>query len=140
MPSTDTQFKPGNPGKPRGAAPITKKRARRLAREAIIAGEVKAMGGKEADFDGDAHEYLQAVYRGEIQPDQLRMAAAATALRVEKPALAAAAVKVEDVTFAAELDAACRRVGLTIDAERDINPLMRHENPQFSPQRPKRGP
>jgi hypothetical protein len=33
------------------------------------------------------------------------------------PRLSAVAAKVEDVTFATELDAACRRAGLTIEAE-----------------------
>jgi hypothetical protein len=35
------------------------------------------------------------------------------------PRLSAVAAKVEDVTFAAELDAACRRAGITIEAEGD---------------------
>jgi hypothetical protein len=35
------------------------------------------------------------------------------------PRLSAVAAKIEDVTFATELDAACRRAGLTIDAGRE---------------------
>jgi hypothetical protein len=88
-----------------------------LAREALVA---EAMGRQAADFEGNAHEYRQAVYRGEIKPDALRMAAAATALRVEKPALAAIAAKVDSVTFARELDAACRRAGLEFDAGTEL--------------------
>jgi hypothetical protein len=44
------------------------------------------------DFDGTAHEYLMAIYRGEIPADPAqRMQAAANAVKYEKPALAAVA-------------------------------------------------
>lgn len=90
FPNPDTQFKPGAPGKPKGAAPISKRRARRLAKVAIIA---EAAGKHAPDFHGDALEYLQAAYRGEITPDPLRMQAAAQALKFERPALAAVMTK-----------------------------------------------
>jgi hypothetical protein len=64
----------------------------------------------------DAHSLLVAIYQHPETPLELKLDAAISALRVEKPALAAAAVKVEDVTFAKELDEACRRVGLIIDS------------------------
>ncbi len=70
----------------KGAAPIGKRRARKLAREAIIA---KAAGKHAPDFRGDALGYMQAVYSGRILGDPLRMSAAAQALRFERPALAA---------------------------------------------------
>jgi hypothetical protein len=60
-----------------------------MANEAAIA---EAMAKQLPDFNGDAHEYLQAVYRGELKADPLRMQAAANAVRYEKPALAAVAV------------------------------------------------
>ncbi len=85
-PGKATQFRPGNPGKRKGAAPIGKRRARELAKVAIIA---EAAGKKTADFDGDALAYMQAVYSGQILGDPLRMSAAAQALRFERPALAA---------------------------------------------------
>jgi hypothetical protein len=37
FPNDGVKFQPGNPGKPRGAAPISKRRARKLATAAIIA-------------------------------------------------------------------------------------------------------
>jgi hypothetical protein len=49
----------------------------------------EAVGGRAADFDGDALAYLQACYTGRITPDPLRMQAAATATRFEKPSLSA---------------------------------------------------
>jgi hypothetical protein len=80
------KFQPGNPGKPHGAAPISKRRARKLAQAAIIA---EAAGRKPPDFDGDALAYLQACYNGRIKPDPLRMSAAVAATKFEKPALSA---------------------------------------------------
>jgi hypothetical protein len=86
FPNSATQFQPGNRGKPKGAAPISKRRARRLLKQAIIA---EAASRHMADFDGDGLSYLRAVYRGEVKPDPLRMQAAATATRFEKPSLSA---------------------------------------------------
>jgi hypothetical protein len=86
FPYDGIRFQPGNCGKPRGAAPISKRRARKLAREAIVA---EAMGSKAPDFDGDALGYLQACYTGRVKPDPLRMSAAVAATKFEKPALSA---------------------------------------------------
>jgi hypothetical protein len=94
-PGRATQFKPGNPGRSKDAKPISERRARKLVKQAIIA---KVAGTMKADFDGDALSYMQACYRGEIKPDPLRMSAAATALKYEKPALAATVQTVVDLT------------------------------------------
>lgn len=85
-----TRFKPGHSGRPKDCPPISKARARKLAKAAIVA---EVMGKRPPDFEGDALEYLQAAYRGEITPDPLRMQAAAQALKFERPALAAVMTK-----------------------------------------------
>jgi hypothetical protein len=41
-----------------------------------------------ASFDGDAHAFLQVLYRDETKPVELRLDAAKAAIRYEKPALA----------------------------------------------------
>jgi hypothetical protein len=76
----------GNRGKPKGAAPVSRRIARRLVKQAII---VDVASQHMADFTGDALDYLRAVYRGEVRRDPLRMQAAATATRFEKPSLSA---------------------------------------------------
>jgi hypothetical protein len=86
FPNPATQFKKGNGGKPIGASVISKRRARKVAKEVILAG---AAVKQEPDFEGDALGYLQAVYTGAILGDPLRMNAAAVALKFEPPALAA---------------------------------------------------
>ncbi len=85
-PGKATQWKPGNSGKPKGAAPIGKKRARVLAKERIVA---EAAGKKAPDFHGDALDYLVAVFTGQLVGDPIRMQAATAALRFQRPALAA---------------------------------------------------
>ncbi len=85
-PGKATQWKPGNTGKPKGAAPIGKRRARVLAKERIVA---EAAGRKAPDFHGDALDYLVAVFTGQLVGDQIRMQAAMAALRFQRPALAA---------------------------------------------------
>jgi hypothetical protein len=93
FPNPATQFKVGNPGKLKGTRPMSDQRARKLAKEAIFAAEVARITRQPPDFNGDAHEYLQAIYRGEIAADQAqRMQAASKAVGYEKPALAAVAV------------------------------------------------
>jgi hypothetical protein len=86
FPNPATQFKLGHSGKPRGAAPIGKRRARKIAAAVIMA---EAVSGRAADFDGDALAYLQACYTGRITPDPLRMSAAVAATKFEKPSLSA---------------------------------------------------
>jgi hypothetical protein len=65
----------------------------------------------ENGFPGDAQAFLMACYQ---HPDL-----GSTPLRLlcawRNPALAAAAVKVEDVSYAKELDAAFRRGGFRLD-------------------------
>jgi hypothetical protein len=90
FPYDGVRFRPGNPGKPVGAAPVSRRRARKLVATAIIA---EASGAHVADFDGDALGYLQACYTGRIKPDPLRLSAAVAATRFEKPALNAVAVQ-----------------------------------------------
>lgn len=62
-------------------------------------------------FDGDAHAFLQAVYKNPNIPVEVRIMAASRALRVEKPALSATNSNV-NVSFnmAERLDAARLRV------------------------------
>jgi hypothetical protein len=90
FPYDGVRFQPGNPGKPVGAAPVSRRRARKLVATAIIA---EAAGPHVPDFDGDALGYLQACYTGRIKPDPLRLSAAVAATRFEKPALNAIAVQ-----------------------------------------------
>src|SRR5262249_28859696 len=79
-------FEKGNPGKPKGARPISERRVRKLLESSIVA---EVAGPQMGDFDGDALGYLQAVYRGERIGDPLRLSAAGQALKFERPALAA---------------------------------------------------
>jgi hypothetical protein len=107
-----TQFQPGNKAGAGERAPISKRRARRIVEQSIIA-EVaeKAKGKRKPDFTGDALDYLRAAYRGELTPDPLRMQAAATALRFEKPALSAvAAVASISTTTPADVDSRIREL------------------------------
>ena len=90
FPYDGVRFRPGNPGKPIGAAPVSRRRARKLVATAIIA---EAAGPYVPDFTGDALGYLQACYTGRIKPDPLRLSAAVAATRFEKPALNAVAVQ-----------------------------------------------
>lgn len=62
-------------------------------------------------FEGDAHAFLQAVYRNPEVPLEVRIMAAGRALRVEKPALSASRSQVDvNVGIAARMEAAHRRV------------------------------
>jgi hypothetical protein len=92
FPNPATQWKPGKSARPADCPTISKQRARRLAREAVIAEEITKITKQAPDFHGDAHDYLRGVYDGSVKPDPLRMQAAAQALKYEKPALAAVAI------------------------------------------------
>ena len=73
----------------------------------------KAAAEIDGAFDGDAHAFLQAVYRNPNVPLEIRIMAAGRALRVEKPALSATQGRV-DVCFdiGTRLDAARERAAL----------------------------
>src|SRR6516225_10023134 len=90
FPYGDVRFQPGNPGTPIGAAPVSRRRARKLVATAIIA---EAAGPRVPDFEGGALGYLQACYTDRIKPDPLRLNAALAATRFERPALNAVAVQ-----------------------------------------------
>ena len=73
-------YKPG-PGRPPGS-----KNRKTLALEAASR---RAAASIDEAFVGDAHSFLQAVYRNPEVPLEIRIIAAGRALRVEKPTLAA---------------------------------------------------
>ncbi len=95
-------YKPG-PGRPLG-----RKNDKTLALEAASR---KAAASISEGFDGDAHAFLQAVYRNPEVPLEIRIMAAGRALRVEKPALATShSVSEININLAARLEAARLRV------------------------------
>lgn len=114
MPQITTPTKPkrkGNykagPGRPPG-----RKNNKTLAMEEAAR---KAMATIDDAFDGDAHAFLQAVYRDPNMPIEVRIAAAGRALRVEKPVLSAAHSRVDvNVDFGEKLEAARERARLAI--------------------------
>ena len=93
------------PGRPPG-----RKNNRTLALEEASR---KAAAGIDDAFEGDAHAFLQAVYRNPDVPLEIRIMAAGRALRVEKPVLSASHNQT-DMTFnlAARLEAARKRVAM----------------------------
>lgn len=94
-------YKPG-PGRPPG-----RKNNNTLALEEAAR---KAMANIDDAFDGDAHAFLQTVYRDPSMPIEVRIAAAGRALRVEKPVLSAAHSRVDvSVDFGERLEAARER-------------------------------
>jgi hypothetical protein len=58
---------------------------------------------------GNALEYLQAVYRGDVEGDPKRMQAAKAAIDFETPKLSVVASVQDDGTFAERLDRALKR-------------------------------
>ena len=88
-PKRQGNYKAG-PGRPKGS-----KNKKTLALEAAAQ---KAMEGIEGVFEGDAHAFLQSVYRNPEVPLEIRIVAASKALRVEKPALAAVGAKIDSTT------------------------------------------
>jgi hypothetical protein len=83
-PKRQGNYKPG-PGRPKGS-----KNKKTLALEAAAR---EAMEGVEGSFEGDAHAFLQSVYKNPEVPIEVRIVAATKALRVEKPALSAIGAK-----------------------------------------------
>ena len=73
----------------------------------------KAAADIDNAFEGDAHAFLQAVYRNPEVPLEIRIMAAGRALRVEKPTLSSAKSQV-DVQFdiGSRLEAARKRVAM----------------------------
>jgi len=59
-------------------------------------------------FNGNALDYLQAIYQGRIEPEYARMRAADIAIQYESPKLAVVAT-VDEKSFAALLEAKMRR-------------------------------
>lgn len=102
-------YKPG-PGRPPG-----RKNNKTLALEAASRRAAASIG---EGFDGDAHAFLQAVYRNPEVPLEIRIMAAGRALRVEKPTLAAShSVSEINVNLAARLEAARQRVAYRLTVE-----------------------
>ncbi|MEH6726879.1 MAG: hypothetical protein V7703_12025 [Hyphomicrobiales bacterium] len=102
-------YKPG-PGRPPG-----RKNNNTLALEEAAR---KAMANIDDAFDGDAHAFLQTVYRDPNMPIEVRIAAAGRALRVEKPVLSAAHSRVDvSVDFGEKLEAARERAREAIKSD-----------------------
>ena len=71
----------------------------------------KAAADIDGAFDGDAHAFLQAVYRNPDVPLEVRIMAAGRALRVEKPTLSASRNQVDvNMNIGDQLQAARERV------------------------------
>jgi hypothetical protein len=107
MPTTTKPKRKGNykagPGRPPG-----RKNNSTLAMEEAAR---KAAAQIDDGFEGDAHAFLQAVYRNPEVPLEVRIMAAGRALRIEKPALSASRNQVEvNVNLAERLGAARKRV------------------------------
>ena len=95
-------YKPG-PGRPPG-----RKNNKTLALEEAVR---KAAANIDGIFNGDAHAFLQAVYRNPEVPLEVRIQAAGRALRVEKPTLSAGKSQVDvHVDFGRRLAEARERV------------------------------
>ena len=101
-PKRKGNYKPG-PGRPPG-----RKNNKTLALEEAARQAAAQIDGA---FEGDAHAFLQAVYRNPNVPLETRIMAASRALRVEKPTLSASQGQVDiHVDIGARLDAARARL------------------------------
>jgi hypothetical protein len=117
-PKRKGNYKPG-PGRPPG-----RKNNKTLALEKAMQDAVAQIDGA---FDGDAHAFLQAVYRNPDVPLEVRIMAAGRALRVEKPTLTASRSTVDvHVNMADRLEAARRRVD-RLDREEALPELVAEE-------------
>ena len=73
----------------------------------------KAVAEIDGAFEGDAHAFLQAVYRNPNVPLEIRIMAAGRALRVEKPTLSTTQGRVDVCLDIGErLDAARKRAAM----------------------------
>ena len=101
-PKRQGNYKAG-PGRPPGRKnnnTIAMEEAARRAAESI-----------DGAFEGDAHAFLQAVYKNPDVPLEIRIMAAGRALRVEKPVLSASQSKVDvNINLAERLETARKRV------------------------------
>ena len=103
-PKRKGNYKPG-PGRPPG-----RKNNKTLALEEAAR---KAAAQIDGAFEGDAHAFLQAVYRNPNVPLEIRIMAAGRALRVEKPALAASHSRMDvHLNIGERLEAARERAAL----------------------------
>jgi len=84
FPNPDTQFKPGNPGRPVGAPQVSARRAGKLRKAVAI---IEAIEQKPMRFEGTALQLLQMIYRDERLPMDVRGAAAKSALPYESPSI-----------------------------------------------------
>ena len=101
-PKRKGNYKPG-PGRPPG-----RKNNKTLVLEEAAR---KAAADIDGAFDGDAHAFLQAVYRNPEVPLEVRIMAAGRALRVEKPSLSASRNQVEvNMNIGERLQAARERM------------------------------
>jgi hypothetical protein len=101
-PKRKGNYKPG-PGRPPG-----RKNNKTLVLEEAAR---KAAADIDGAFDGDAHAFLQAVYRNPAVPLEVRIMAAGRALRVEKPTLSASRNQVDvNMNIGDQLQAARERV------------------------------
>ena len=101
-PKRKGNYKPG-PGRPPG-----RKNNATLAMEEAAR---KAAAQIDGAFEGDAHAFLQAVYRNPEMPLEVRIIAAGRALRVEKPVLSASHSQVDvNIGLANRLEAARKRM------------------------------
>ena len=101
-PKRKGNYKPG-PGRPPG-----RKNNKTLALEEAARQAAAQIDGA---FEGDAHQFLQWVYKNPDFPIEVRIQAAGRALRVEKPTLSASQNTVDvNVDIAARMDAARARL------------------------------
>ena len=114
-------FKPGQFGNAAGRPPGVRD-YRLKARDQAMADISARIGADHVDLD--AHGFLVAVYREPALPIELRVDAAKSAIRFERPALSASNVTgdiTHHVSIADQLARARRRV-LTIDVPAQLEP------------------
>lgn len=80
-------------GKPRGRPKGTQNKRTGAIKQAVAKAAERLEAAIPDAFVGDAHAFLVSIYKDPQQPLDLRMEAAGKAIRYEKPALAAVAVK-----------------------------------------------
>ena len=76
-------------GRPRGRPPGSKNKRTAALKQAVAAAADRLEAEIPEAFVGDAHAFLVSIYKDPKHPIELRVDAAAKAIRYEKPALAA---------------------------------------------------